>query len=293
MRFCSSCGAELKEGNKFCPGCGAPIPEIPAQIPVAPVTGPISVVNSGQASAPVGNQATQVVPNTLPAGQPAVPGKPTEPEKRFSPLPFIGFGLMLLAFIAIKAPVLSILLSTAGIVLSIIGAKSTWRLRGFGIAGIPMSAIALIAAIAVAASSSPSSGSDVSKASSGKSEDVVTDSVETKEDFIASCEKLDYKEVERNPQDFKGRRVAVTGTVVQANENTFWGVTTVTFRVAEKHDKIWYCTYTSANYSTRILEDDRVTLYGTCEGVETYETVLGTAVTIPAMTVKYFDFANN
>ena len=42
-----------------------------------------------------------------------------------------------------------------------------------------------------------------------------------------------------------------------------------------------YVAYYRAAGEARILEDDRVTVYGTSRGLYTYETVMGAEVTIP------------
>lgn len=35
--------------------------------------------------------------------------------------------------------------------------------------------------------------------------------------------------------------------------------------------------------SAKVIEDDYITVYGTCDGTHTYETVMGASVTIPAI----------
>lgn len=39
----------------------------------------------------------------------------------------------------------------------------------------------------------------------------------------------------------------------------------------------------------RILENDIVTFYGICEGTYTYESVLGSNITIPSVSALYMD----
>ena len=46
MKFCTSCGSELREGVKFCPSCGKPIqaesqPQSPVNQPVTPPPPPV------------------------------------------------------------------------------------------------------------------------------------------------------------------------------------------------------------------------------------------------------------
>ena len=100
------------------------------------------------------------------------------------------------------------------------------------------------------------------------------------------CKTLPYNDVERNPKTYKGQKAKVTGKVIQAQEGWF---DSVTLRVQDNNDDIWYVTYTMGKNESRILEKDIITVYGTCEGVETYTTILGSSVTIPAIEAKYID----
>lgn len=108
---------------------------------------------------------------------------------------------------------------------------------------------------------------------------------EVRAEYIAGCETVVYKDVERNPSDFEGRYIAVTGEVIQVSEGWF---NTVTLRI-KNEDGTWYATYTREDNEPRILEDDIITAYGECTGVETYSTVLGSKMTIPAMEIEYYD----
>lgn len=108
---------------------------------------------------------------------------------------------------------------------------------------------------------------------------------EVRAEYVSGCETVVYKDVERNPSDFEGRYIAVTGEVIQVSEGWF---NTVTLRI-KNEDGTWYATYTREDNEPRILEDDIITAYGECTGVETYSTVLGAKMTIPAMEIEYYD----
>lgn len=108
---------------------------------------------------------------------------------------------------------------------------------------------------------------------------------EIRAEYISACETVVYKEVERNPSNYEGQYIAVTGEVIQVSEG--W-LNTVTLRI-ETEDGIWYATYTREDDEPRILEDDIITAYGECTGVETYSTVLGAKMTIPSMEIEYYD----
>lgn len=106
-----------------------------------------------------------------------------------------------------------------------------------------------------------------------------------KQSYIDSCEKVKYSDVERNPKQYEGKLIQVTGTVIQVSEGWF---SSVTLRIKQSDGNIWYVTYTRSDDEPRILENDKITVYGKCTGVETYRTVLGGSVTIPSMEAKYY-----
>lgn len=108
---------------------------------------------------------------------------------------------------------------------------------------------------------------------------------EIRAEYIAACETIIYKDVERNPSEFEGRQIAVTGEVIQVSEGWF---NSVTLRI-KNDDGTWYATYTRKDDEPRILENDILVVYGECNGVKTYSTVLGAKMTIPALEIKYYD----
>jgi len=44
--------------------------------------------------------------------------------------------------------------------------------------------------------------------------------------------------------------------------------------------------------SDRILEDDIITIWGECDGLYSYESVLGSKVSLPKIDVKYYSIDN-
>ena len=105
-------------------------------------------------------------------------------------------------------------------------------------------------------------------------------------EYMNSCEKVKYSDVERNPNQYKGKFIQVTGTVIQVSEGWFGSVT---LRVKQSDGNIWYVIYTRENDNeARILENDKLTFYGKCTGVESYRSIVGSTVTIPAMEAKYY-----
>lgn len=109
-----------------------------------------------------------------------------------------------------------------------------------------------------------------------------------KADFIEKCETVDYTDVARNPDQYKNKHIRISGEVIQVSEFTFLSVTSVTLRVDCNGD-IWYVTYSRPENESRILEEDWITCYGVCDGVESYTSILGAQITIPSLKMSYFE----
>lgn len=110
-------------------------------------------------------------------------------------------------------------------------------------------------------------------------------------EYKTSCEVFDYKDLSRNPSNYENKQTVITGKVIQVSENAFG---TVTLRVATKEaeylgytDDIYMVTYKQVE-SNRMLEDDIVTIWGMCEGVTTYTSVLGGKITVPSVKMEYY-----
>lgn len=112
----------------------------------------------------------------------------------------------------------------------------------------------------------------------------------TKEEYMASCSSVVYEDVARNPGKYEGKAVTFTGKVIQVIEGT-----PATYRIAQDNpnDKFaidaWLVGYTAPKDAPRILEDDRITVYGECLGVETYTSIFGQEITVPTLAMKCYD----
>ena len=108
--------------------------------------------------------------------------------------------------------------------------------------------------------------------------------------FKDSCKSYTYKEIARNPDKYNGKNVKFTGKVVQVSEGYFNSVTirlNVTRDEYGFYDDTIYCDYTYSSGESKILEDDIITIYGTCKGSTSYTSVLGANITLPKVDVKY------
>lgn len=101
---------------------------------------------------------------------------------------------------------------------------------------------------------------------------------------------FDFASAARNPDQCEGKLVRGNGKVIQVAEG--WG-NSVTLRVnvtrkLNSYGNSWDDTVLMryrrrSDTESRILDDDLITFWGRCEGVETYTTVLGHTMTIPSV----------
>ena len=99
---------------------------------------------------------------------------------------------------------------------------------------------------------------------------------------------ITYDNLARNPDDYQGKKVKFTGQVLQVFELT----DEIQVRLATKdsgwgtyYEDVVYLYFRSALISSRILEDDVITVYGTAQGLHSYTTVMGATVTLPLIQV--------
>lgn len=126
-----------------------------------------------------------------------------------------------------------------------------------------------------------------------------TISAATKEEaFKNECATIDFKTLSRNPDKYKGQKYKFTGEVIQVMEPTFSWSNTVTLRINITKEVLYddYAMWSDTIYATvevpdsedRILEEDIITFWGTCEGLFSYETVMGNTVSLPKIHIEYY-----
>ncbi len=102
----------------------------------------------------------------------------------------------------------------------------------------------------------------------------------------ANYPKVSYDDIARNPEDHRGNRYQMTGSVIESQEDAG----TVMLRIATStngYDDIILVTFDSSLLGgSRILEDDNVTVYGISTGIFSYESVLGATISVPSMLVE-------
>lgn len=124
----------------------------------------------------------------------------------------------------------------------------------------------------------------------------------TKEDrstYIAKCTTIDYDSLARNPNQYKDNYYTFTGEVIQAMNESNSNETVLRVNVTPKkytysnetyyEDTILVYYKYSSSAESRILEDDIITIYGQSMGTYTYESVLGSSITVPSVAAMYID----
>ncbi len=114
------------------------------------------------------------------------------------------------------------------------------------------------------------------------------------DDYKKDCKSYKYKDVLRNPEDYKGKKAYWFGEITQVVEKSSYEST---FRISVTCEKLsyskeYYCPdtiYVTYYGDKSFIEDDMVKMWGTMEGTQTYTTVLGASVTIPKFNAKYMD----
>jgi hypothetical protein len=109
---------------------------------------------------------------------------------------------------------------------------------------------------------------------------------QAREDFIASAQTIDYDQLAKSPDDYKGTKVAYTGQIFQIQED--YGATWMLLSVTDMgydiwDDNIW------VEYPGEIegADEDIITIYGVVKGEESYETQIGGETYVPKVVAKY------
>ena len=126
-----------------------------------------------------------------------------------------------------------------------------------------------------------------------KQEEEIARKQQEESEFKASCQTYTFEQMARNPENFKGTNVKVTGEVVQA----LYGTSGVDLRVNITKEGTYTTYYTDTIYvvyypeagEDKILEGDVITIYGTSQGDYTYTSTLGASINLPLVYGKYIE----
>ncbi len=109
--------------------------------------------------------------------------------------------------------------------------------------------------------------------------------------YKAQCKSYAYKTVARQPSRYKGKKWHIYGQIIQVMDNDDG---TYDFRIAtdndgygDYYDDVVCVRFKPEKGADKLLEDDKVNVYGECRGELSYESTFGQEITIPSMRAEY------
>ena len=98
---------------------------------------------------------------------------------------------------------------------------------------------------------------------------------------------ITYDQLARTPDKYEGSKVKFYGKVIQVIEGD--GSVQIRLAVNDDYDHVVFCEYDSGIVSSRVLEDDMITIYGISAGTISYQSTMGGQITIPGILVEKID----
>lgn len=95
---------------------------------------------------------------------------------------------------------------------------------------------------------------------------------------------ITYEQLARTPDDYMLKKVKFSGKVIQVLEDE--DNTQIRLAVNDNYDTIIYIEYESNIVSSRVLEDDYITVSGVSMGLLSYKSTMGGTITIPSVIVS-------
>ena len=98
---------------------------------------------------------------------------------------------------------------------------------------------------------------------------------------------ITYDQLARTPDDYIGKKVKFTGVAIQVIEGS--GTTMLRVATSGHYDNVILVEYQSDLTPIRVLDDDKVIIYGVSQGLYTYESTGGADITIPYIMVDQLE----
>lgn len=98
---------------------------------------------------------------------------------------------------------------------------------------------------------------------------------------------ITYDQLARTPDQYKGSKVKFYGKVIQVIEDD--GSVQIRLAVNDDYDHVVFGQYDSDIVSSRVLEDDKITIYGVSAGTISYQSTMGGQITIPGILIEKID----
>lgn len=103
--------------------------------------------------------------------------------------------------------------------------------------------------------------------------------------FKKSCKTVSYNAVLETPGKYWSQQIKVRGVIYQFAEMKDGPNVLI---LQESQEKVWYILTTKAEDELGAAVGDRVTVYGVCHGIQSYE-AYGGRKTVPSMEARYLD----
>lgn len=116
----------------------------------------------------------------------------------------------------------------------------------------------------------------------------------SKDEYIAQCSEIAYQDLARNPDAHKDEYFTVTGEVIQVLEDNNHVTLRLNITKQQIGDMVYYedtilVLLSLEEDADRILVEDVITIYGQCQGLETYSSIFGESISIPRIDAEYYD----
>lgn len=108
-----------------------------------------------------------------------------------------------------------------------------------------------------------------------------------KEEKIGYNTGITYDQLARTPDDYINKKVKFTGEAIQIIEGSYQNQ--IRLAIDSDYDKIILITYVKSIVTSRVLEDDIITIYGVSDGLISYQSTMGGMITIPSVLVDKID----
>ena len=95
---------------------------------------------------------------------------------------------------------------------------------------------------------------------------------------------ITYDQLARTPDDFIGKKVKFYGKVIQVIEDD--SEINIRLAVDDNYDTILLGAYDPSIVSSRVLDDDYITINGLSAGLTSYQSTMGGKITIPAVLIE-------
>lgn len=99
--------------------------------------------------------------------------------------------------------------------------------------------------------------------------------------YKSNCTELEYENIVREPENYINSVYKISGTIIQVIDENTYLVSSDTGNI--------YVYFGKDNREFRLLENDKITIYGRFNGLKTYDTIIGTENTVPDISAYIID----